>query len=69
MTNISLNFASPLKEEDLVQINSALEGVKLAKQQIALAKRAGIDVKAQEEATLDAEKRLNNIKSVYFPNR
>lgn len=59
----------PLTDEHLGQINAALDGIKAAKMQVNLAKRAGIDVAAQETAVLDTERRLNQIKSVYFPNR
>lgn len=69
MDPVTITFQNPLNETHLQQINSALDAVKFAKDQISMAKRAGIDVTAQEAAALDAEKKLITIKQVYFPNR
>lgn len=66
---VELSFPNPLTEANLKEINDALEAIRVAKSQIALAKKAGIDVAAQEAAALEAEQKLLRIKGVYFPNR
>lgn len=64
-----IKFDNVMDESKLSEINAALEGIKFAKQEIVKAKRAGIDVAAQETAANDAEQRLLKIKGVYFPGR
>ncbi len=60
---------NPLTEDHLTQINQGLAAVKDGREQIALAKLAGIDTADAEEKLNDAEKRLTAIKQVYFPGR
>lgn len=60
---------SPLNQEHLQQLNTALEKVNLAKVQIDLAKRAGIDVSQLEQMNNDNESKLRQLKQVYFPGQ
>lgn len=64
-----LDVISPLTEQHYQDIKNGLEAINKAKAQIALAKRAGLDVTAQEAAANDTERKLLQIKQVYFPNR
>lgn len=59
----------PLTEEHLQQMNDGLVALASAKKQIDLAKRAGIDVAAQEAAMNDAHSQITRIKQTYFPGR
>lgn len=59
----------PLTEEHYQQLRNALDQINQTKQQIELAKRAGIDVSASEAQLADTETKLRQIKSVYFPGR
>lgn len=59
----------PLTSEHLAQIQNALDMIQQTKQQIELAKRAGIDVAGHEAQLLETEGRLRQIKNVYFPGR
>lgn len=59
----------PLNETHLQTINNALDHVKYAKEQIALAKSAGIDVTAHEKILDDTHDKLRKLKNVYFPNQ
>ena len=61
--------ASPLTIDHLAQLNNALDMVKLAKTQIELAKRAGIDDSQAEQVNNDNETKLRQIKQVYFPGQ
>jgi hypothetical protein len=58
---------SPLNDEHLTQINSALNAIAVAETQVLLAKQAGIDVSAQENEIRDAKTRLRALKNTYFP--
>ena len=60
---------SPLTPAHLQQLNNALDQIKLAKVQIDLAKRAGIDVSTLEATNNDNETKLRQIKQVYFPGQ
>lgn len=60
---------SPLTLDHLAQLNNALDQVKLARTQIELAKRAGIDVSQAEQINNDNETKLRQIKQVYFPGQ
>ena len=64
-----LVFNNPLTQQHLNDINTALQAINIAREQIAMAKRAGIDVSAHETAVGDTEKRLLAIKQVYFPGQ
>lgn len=59
---------NPLQQEHLDKINNALAAAEAGMQAIELAKRAGIDVSAQEKQLQDSITRLKSIKQVYFPN-
>lgn len=61
--------ASPLNEENLQQITQALETIRVGLEHVALAKSAGIDVKAQEDSLRASQAQLLRIKQVYFPGR
>ena len=66
---VDFNPTSPLTETHLLEINKGLEAVKNARNQINMAKRAGLDVAAQEAANNDLERKLLQLKQVYFPGR
>lgn len=59
----------PLTIEHLSQLRNAQDIIRNAKDQIELAKRAGIDVSAQEQQIADTETKLAKIKQVYFPGQ
>jgi hypothetical protein len=65
-TNIPGN---PLTDQHLDDINTALAKLDLARQQIVLAKAAGIDTAQLESDERDARASLTKIKQVYFPGR
>lgn len=56
-----------LNPETLPKINEALDKIKQAKYEADLATRAGFDLTTQQKALDDAEARLKQIKSVYYP--
>jgi hypothetical protein len=60
---------NPLTFEHLQQIRNALSTAAVAQQHIDLAKRAGIDVSAQEQLLKDQMAKLLAIKNVYFPGQ
>lgn len=62
------NPASPLTADHHQQIIQGLARIKLAEDQIALAKMAKIDVTQQEQRLQEAKDKLNLLRSVYFPN-
>jgi hypothetical protein len=59
--------SGPLTEADYAKINSALQGLENEKQQIGMALQAGLDCAQEHQLCEDLHKRLNQIKSVYFP--
>jgi len=61
-------MAAPLTKENLDEINEALKVSKDVKAVIARAKTAGIEVEEIEKTLLDNEKRLQAIKSAFFPS-
>ena len=61
-------MAAPLTREHLTQINEALKVSKDIKVVIARAKSAGLDVDVLEQSLLDSEKKLQGIKSAFFPS-
>lgn len=63
------DIPSPLTEEHLALINDSLANIDVLKGQIKQAKRAGIDVTSLEAQLLENEKKLRQIKQVYFPGR
>lgn len=58
-----------LTKEDKAAIEDALKKAKMLREELAKAKRAGIDVTALEAQLNDAEAQLRNIHRVYFPTR
>lgn len=60
---------NPLTIDHLNQIRNALDAVQAAKNQIELAKRAGLDVTQLEEINNANETKLRQIKQVYFPGQ
>jgi hypothetical protein len=66
---MSTTPGSPLTAAHLDQIRNALDVINVAKQQIALAERAGIDVAAQKAQLADSESKLLQLKNVYFPGQ
>lgn len=63
------DISSPLTEEHLTMINDELARISALKEELKKAKRAEIDVSSLEAQILDAEKKLRQIKQVYFPGR
>lgn len=63
------DFAEPLNESHLQQIKNALEVIAFAEQQVAKAKRAGIDVQQSENQLADSKSKLLQVKNVYFPGQ
>ena len=59
----------PLTETDLNTINEALAKIATAENDVANAKRAGIEVSAQAQVLKIAKAKLLQIKNVYFPGR
>lgn len=59
----------PLTEVHLDQINTGLAAVKDGRDQLVLAKAAGIDTGDAEQQLNTAEAKLLAIKQVYFPGR
>lgn len=60
---------NPLNEQHYQQIKDGLAQADEALRQIDLAKRAGLDVSAQEKQVAETKARLLSIKQVYFPGR
>ena len=60
---------NPLTEDDLAELNRGLESARSALALIAQARRAGIDVDAQEAAVKDTEAKLLRLKQTFFPGR
>lgn len=61
-------MAAPLTKENLDEINEALKVSKDVKTIIARAKTAGIDIEELERTLLENEKKLQAIKSAFFPS-
>jgi hypothetical protein len=61
--------SSILTQEHLDKINSALSTIAFAKQEIALAKLAGLDTSKYEQQIATTEGQLRQLKSVYFPGK
>jgi hypothetical protein len=59
----------PLSEAHLAQLKAGMEAADEALRQIEMAKRAGIDMGAQEAETRALRDRLAQIRQVYFPGR
>ena len=59
---------NPLNANHLMDINKALEAIKIGLQQAELAKRVGLDVSKHEENLREMQAKLEAIKQVYFPN-
>lgn len=62
-------MTSPLDDNDLAELNLSLEALDKADEIIKRAKQAGIDIKAQEEASKDTRMKLSGIKGAFFPGR
>lgn len=72
MTQDSPQFnieANPLSDEDLDKLNEAQRQLATARQQVDLAKSAGIDVSRAEDRVSELETQIRSLKSVYFPGR
>lgn len=61
-------MATPLTDTDLETINANLVQIKAAKEQIKLARQAGLNVDALQETATQHEAQLLKLKSTYFPN-
>lgn len=63
------DLSNVMDEAKFVEINGALETLRLVLNEIAKAKRAGIDMAIQETDAITARDKLQKIKAVYYPNR
>lgn len=61
-------LSGPLSDADYQKINAALHGLGNTIQEIGMAQRAGLDCAQEDQLCKDLERRLNQIKAVYFPN-
>lgn len=59
----------PLHEDDFVQIKEGLDNLASAEQEIAKAKRAGIEVGDRETQVKELRAKLTQVRNVYFPGR
>jgi cell division protein FtsB len=60
--------AAPLTEEDRAELKRQLASLKDADEMIARAKRAGLDMSAEEEAAATLRKQLTGIQGAFFPS-
>jgi len=60
---------TPLPPESLDEIKSNLRQLDIAREQIKLARKAGIDVSQQEQEAESQRNKLNQIKNTYFPGQ
>lgn len=66
---MSRDMTSPLTPEHLAQIKNGLDVIAFAEQEVAKAKRAGIDVSQQEKDLAESKQKLLQLKNVYFPGQ
>jgi len=59
--------AGPLSMADYEKINAALTGLQNTQTEIGMAKAAGLECSQEDQLCQDLKKRLDAIKSVYFP--
>lgn len=62
-------MAGPLVEKDLDDINTRLDQLIQADEQIKLAEQAGMDVSALKETARTQRNQLLRIKQTYFPGQ
>ncbi len=62
-------MAAPLTEEHKRQIDAALAQLKEAREMIARAKLAGIDVAEQEAEAAKLDDQLRKLRQAFFPGR
>lgn len=62
-------MAGPLKDADLATINTNLEQLLIADEQIKMAQQAGIDVADFKKQATDQRSQLLKIKQTYFPGQ
>ena len=60
---------NPLTDQDLTDLNKALEDSKDADELIEMAQRAGLDVEAFRGRNREARERLTRIKTTFFPGK
>ncbi len=63
------DFRSPVSELDLASAREQLKNLDLAEREIQKAKRAGIDVAAQEQQARELRVKLMQILQTYFPGQ
>ena len=63
-----MTMDNPITEEHKGMIDDALVAVDTAKEQLARAKLAGIDVSAIEKRVSEQENRLHQFRQAFFPN-
>jgi hypothetical protein len=59
--------SGPLTESDYNKLNQSLQGLENERQQIGMALQAGLDCAQEDQLCQDLQRRLNQIKAVYFP--
>lgn len=60
---------NPLTDQDLTDLNKALDDSKDADELIEMAQRAGLDVEAFRGRNREARERLTRIKQTFFPGK
>lgn len=66
---VEIPGAPLMGEQQFNDLKAGYDAIKWSLAEIAKAKRAGINVDAQEVAAKDAKARIENIMMVYYPNR
>lgn len=57
----------PLSESDYQKLNQTLAGLENTRHEIQMALQAGLDCAQTDALCQDLQKRLNQIKGIYFP--
>lgn len=60
---------NPLTQDDLTRINDSITQINDVREQIRLAKQAGIDVSAEEQEINKQQEQLLKLKQTYFPGQ
>ena len=60
---------NPLTDQDLTDLNKALDDSRDADELIEMAQRAGLDVKVFQTRNREAREKLTRIKQTFFPGK
>lgn len=61
--------AGPLTDADYEKLNKALQALATSEHETSVARQAGFDCAAEDEACKHFKQRLMQIKAAYFPDR